>query len=181
MNDHPPSPQTRRRDTDVGSPSASIHVEDEQHASAVAFRVDAARWTSLTAAVLDSCLPGTRVEVSILFVGETRMAELNRQHLGGDGPTDVLAFPIDDEPDPLMTTDVPRLLGDVVVCPAVAARNAPEHAGDYDDEIALLLVHGLLHLQGMDHGDEPERARMQDRERDLLLTHHGAPARNPWS
>ena len=58
---------------------------------------------------------------------------------------------------------MPRLLGDVVICPRVAARNAPEHAGDYDDEIALLLVHGVLHLFGMDHADDDERLTMQTR------------------
>ncbi len=67
----------------------------------------------------------------------------------------MLSFPIDG--DELtghdLVDDVPRLLGDVVICPAVAAANAPEHAGSYDDEIALLLVHGVLHLLGMDHAE----------------------------
>ena len=52
---------------------------------------------------------------------------------------------------------MPLLLGDVVICPEVAFRNAPAHAGSYDDEIALLVVHGILHLLGMDH--ERRRAR----------------------
>ena len=68
-------------------------------------------------------------------------------------------------PDP---DDLPLLLGDVVICPAVAARNAPEHAGSFDDEIALLVVHGILHLLGLDHADDDERDAMQDRERELL-------------
>ena len=105
----------------------------------------------------------------MLFVDEEAMAELNKRFLGKDGPTDVLAFPIDDDdvveggrsPDsrgPGPSAD-PRsticpLLGDVVICPAVAARNAPDHAGTYDDEMALLVVHGILHLLGMDHVDD---------------------------
>ena len=62
----------------------------------------------------------------------------------------------------------------MVVCPAVAARQAPEHAGSYDDEIALLVVHGVLHVLGMDHADPEEAAAMQARERELLdRYHHG--------
>jgi probable rRNA maturation factor len=58
------------------------------------------------------------------------------------------------------------------VCPAVAARQAPEHAGSYDDEIALLVVHGVLHVLGMDHADPEETATMQARERELLDRYH---------
>ena len=63
---------------------------------------------------------------------------------------------------------MPALLGDVVICPAVAIRNAPEHAGSYEDELALLVVHGILHLLGMDHIDEAEAEVMERRERELL-------------
>ncbi|MGZ4728137.1 MAG: rRNA maturation RNase YbeY, partial [Acidimicrobiales bacterium] len=120
----------------------------------------------------------------------------NRDFMGEVGPTDVLSFPIDGElapggrwpddggpgpdrglPDP---DDLPLLLGDVVICPEIAARNAPEHAGSFDDEIALLVVHGILHLLGLDHHDEAERLAMQARERELLLQFHGTPARDPW-
>ena len=57
-------------------------------------------------------------------------------------------------------TDAPTLLGDVVICPEVAYRNAPEHAGTYEDELALLLVHGILHLLGYDHADAAEEREM---------------------
>ncbi|MHB8505067.1 MAG: rRNA maturation RNase YbeY, partial [Acidimicrobiales bacterium] len=111
--------------------------------------------------------------------------------LGKDGPTDVLAFPIDEEPaesgrspdsggsGPGFTgelEEVPTLLGDVVICPAVAHRNAPEHAGTYEDELALLVVHGVLHLLGMDHLDDDEAEEMERRERELLARHHGPMA-----
>jgi len=69
----------------------------------------------------------------------------------------------------------------VVVCPAVAARNAPDHAGTYADELALLVVHGILHLLGMDHAEEAGRAVMQERERTLLAAHHGPLAGDPWA
>ena len=113
-----------------------------------------------------------------------------------DGSTDVLAFAIDEEPVesgrspdsggtgpgwvPPEPSDVPTLLGDVVICPSVAWRNAPDHAGTYEDELALLVVHGILHLLGMDHIDEEEATAMEQRERELLDRYHrrgasGAP------
>jgi probable rRNA maturation factor len=73
------------------------------------------------------------------------------------------------EPDP---ADLPLLLGDVVVCPAVAARQAPEHAGNLDDELALLVVHGVLHVLGWDHAEVEETERMRARERQLLEASH---------
>jgi probable rRNA maturation factor len=114
------------------------------------------------------------------------MAELHARFMGAEGPTDVLAFPIDDDevgvgrspdasttgPDRDPVSDVPLLLGDVVICPAVAARNAPTHAGTYDDEIALLVVHGILHVLGMDHATPEETDVMQARERELLDRFH---------
>jgi probable rRNA maturation factor len=64
------------------------------------------------------------------------------------------------------------VLGDVVICPAVASRNAPEHAGTYEDELALLVVHGVLHLLGMDHADDDEAEIMERREQELLGRFH---------
>jgi probable rRNA maturation factor len=63
----------------------------------------------------------------------------------------------------------------------VAERNAPTHAGTVDDELALLVVHGILHLLGMDHAEEAERVEMQGRERELLDAHYGPLASDPWS
>jgi probable rRNA maturation factor len=150
--------------------------------------VDTLRWVKLAEAVLaDEGVRGD-AELSILFVDEASIADLNQRFLGRDGPTDVLAFPIDEEPAESgrspdsggtgpgftgETDEVPTLLGDVVVCPAVAARNAPVHAGTYEDELALLVVHGVLHLLGMDHLDDEEAEEMEARERELLGRHHG--------
>jgi probable rRNA maturation factor len=66
------------------------------------------------------------------------------------------------------------LLGDVVVCPSVAARNATDHGVSLEDEVALLVVHGLLHLLGMDHGEDDEAETMERRERELLARFHRA-------
>lgn len=156
-------------------PSPTVFGSDEQSAEFV----DLDRWVELATSVLDASGVSAG-ELSLLFVDETTMTGLNREHMGSNGPTDVLAFPIDDEitagPDRAGSSldGVPSLLGDVVICPSVAARQAPEHAGTYDDEIALLVVHGVLHILGMDHAEDAERAEMQARERELLdRFHHG--------
>ena len=161
-----------------------VFAADEQSAHPV----DALRLVHLAKAVLAAQGVKADSELSMLFVDEDSMAELNKRFLGKEGPTDVLAFPIDDEdvveggrsPDSLgpgpgvdpESSDPPNLLGDVVVCPAVAARNAPEHAGNYDDEMALLVVHGILHILGMDHVDAEEAEAMERRERELLELFH---------
>jgi probable rRNA maturation factor len=64
--------------------------------------------------------------------------------------------------------DPPVVLGDVVVCPSVAERQAAEHTWAIDDELGLLVVHGVLHLLNYDHAEEQEAARMRSRERELL-------------
>ena len=163
--------------------TVEVFAADEQSAHPV----DAMRLVRLAKAVLAAQGVKADSELSMLFVDEEAMAELNKRFLGKEGPTDVLAFPIDDDdvveggrsPDSLgpgngvdPDADPPNLLGDVVVCPAVAARNAPEHAGTYDDEMDLLVVHGILHVLGMDHVDMEEAEAMEQRERELLDLFH---------
>jgi probable rRNA maturation factor len=102
------------------------------------------------------CLVGERVadaELSISFVTADEMADLHLRYLGEEGPTDVLSFPLDDRsPETGL-----RILGDVVIAPAVAARNNPEAP---NVELRLLTVHGILHLLGHDHMSDGERAEM---------------------
>jgi probable rRNA maturation factor len=157
----------------------AVFASDEQST----LEVDLPRWLRLARLVLAEERAPADAEVSLIFVDEDAIADLNGRFLGGDGPTDVLAFPIDDDhlpsgrhPDtggrgPGSATepsDPPIVLGDVVVCPTVAARQAPEHAGSVDDELALLVVHGVLHLLNYDHAEEHEAESMQRRERELL-------------
>ena len=87
------------------------------------------------------------VELSLSFVSEDEIADLHVRYMDEAGPTDVLSFPLDED----------GLLGDVVVCPVVAARNNP---ADPSGELRLLVAHGVLHLLGHDHEDEAERAQM---------------------
>lgn len=115
------------------------------------------------------------MEVSLLLVDEATIAGLNRQHLGHEGPTDVLAFPID-EPGESPPAG-PAILGDVVVCPAVAHRQAEERGGAPHAELQLLTVHGLLHLLGMDHAEPDEEREMFALTEDLLAAHRSRGGR----
>ena len=100
-------------------------------------------------------------EVAVLLVDETEMTRLNRLHRGRDEVTDVLSFPIDADDD--LPAGLPRMLGDVVVCPAQAARQAAEAGVERGEELATLVVHGTLHLLGHDHEtDDGEMLRRQD-------------------
>ncbi len=144
--------------------------------------VDGERWAALLAVTLADEGVAAGAEAGLTFVDEAAMAELNQAHMGVSGPTDVLAFPIDGrEASGADGAGPPGIVGDVVVCLSVAAANAADHAGTPDDELALLVVHGGLHLVGHDHAEADERRRMQARERDLLGAHHGPLAGEPWT
>ena len=111
-------------------------------------------------------------EVAITLVDREEMTSLNGRYMKRDGPTDVLALPIEDlQPGEVPKTipDGPPLnLGDVIICPTVVASNAASAGVDFDDELALMVVHGLLHLLGYDHQEDEEAERMEARERVLL-------------
>ena len=182
MNDSRPRLHVPRRAGGDGVPE--VFCSDEQSGSTI----DLARWRQLAvSALLHEGVHGA-CELSVFFVDEATMADLNAEHMGKVGPTDVLAFPLDavdgvepqgpgalsrgparPQPD---VDDVPTLLGDVIICPIVAERQASTHAGTTDDELALLLVHGILHVLGFDHHDEPTTTEMRARELAILSTHH---------
>lgn len=178
----PRLPGHRRRVGGEGEPE--VFCADEQ----ADVPLELARWQRLA---LDAVrAEGVRglAEMALIFVDEAEIAELNETYMHVSGPTDVLAFPID-APDaeivlhgeppsrgpdrvPPDSAEMPLLLGDVVICPAIAARQAPEHAGTIDDELALLVVHGVLHVLGHDHADDDQSAAMRSRELALLEAHH---------
>ena len=183
--DLPPLPMMSRKRRPPSEGEVEVFGVNEQTDQPI----ELARWVDLASNVLADAGVRGEAELSIVFANEEVMGELNKRFMDVDGPTDVLAFPIDDPIDsgrwpdsgstgpdlePPEIDELPMLLGDVVICPAVAARQAPDHAGSYDDEIALLVVHGVLHVLGMDHADPEETAVMQARERELLdRYHHG--------
>jgi probable rRNA maturation factor len=129
-----------------------VEVEIENHSG---WRVD----EPAAAAAVRSALAAEGIEsgeVGVAFVDERRIAELNAEHRGKPSATDVLSFPIDGRA--LIPEGVPRQLGDLVVCPAVASAEGTP--------IATLLVHGTLHLVGYDH--ETDDGAMLARQNDLL-------------
>jgi probable rRNA maturation factor len=103
-------------------------------------------------------------ELSILLVDADYMAELNHRWMDGEGPTDVLAFPMDegsvDHGPGEAGGGEPALLGDIVLCPEVAAKQAAEAGHATGEELALLTVHGTLHLLGYDHAEPDEEREM---------------------
>ena len=105
-------------------------------------------------------------ELSIAIVGADEMAHLNEKYRGVEGPTDVLSFGCDD-PCPA-DSDEPITLGDVIIAPEVAERQAAELGTTVESELNLLLVHGLLHLLGYEHDDDEKAAAMQAREAAIL-------------
>lgn len=134
--------------------------------------VDLDRWSTLARRSLEAQGAGAG-ELNLLFVNRSEMTQLNAEHMGEDRCTDVLSFPLD--ADDASFPDLgdenllgERLLGDIVICPEYAAEQAPEHTGNYTDELALLVVHGVLHILGMDHAEPEETVEMQAAERDLL-------------
>ena len=110
--------------------------------------------------------------MAVLLVGPDQMAEYNQRFMDRSGPTDVLAFPVEDlEPGfvPRLTPGEPPLsLGDVFLCPSEIRSKATDEGFDPDDFLFLLVAHGILHLMGYDHGDEAEAERMERREDELL-------------
>jgi probable rRNA maturation factor len=175
-------PTPRRPGPPAGRPT--VFAADEQHD----IDVDLNGLVALAQAVLKAEGVKGDCELALTFVDEESMSQLNAEFMGEDGPTDVLAFPIDDEivesgrsPDSGSTGpdrpevepgEVPLLLGDVMVCPSVAAQNAAERNRSTDDEIALLVVHGILHVLGMDHADAEQEATMFAKQDDLLARFH---------
>lgn len=145
--------------------------------------VDVLRWLRLAQLVLHEERVPPEAEVSIVFIDRDTIADLNQRFLDGDGPTDVLAFPLGDDlsmagrsPDaggrgpgtPASPDELPLVLGDVLVCPEVARDQARDAGRDLDDELALLVVHGILHLLEYDHHDPDETVVMRRREQELL-------------
>ncbi|MGH3712383.1 MAG: rRNA maturation RNase YbeY [Micromonosporaceae bacterium] len=112
-------------------------------------------------------------ELSVLLVDVAYMTELNHRWMGGKGPTDVLAFPMDEAtvdrgPSPGPDPHEPAMLGDIVLCPEVAAKQAATAGHSPAEELELLTVHGVLHLLGYDHAEPDEEREMFGLQKRLL-------------
>jgi probable rRNA maturation factor len=135
--------------------------------------LDTEWFAGLLRAALDGLGVHPQAEVSLLAVDVPAMTELHQQWMDLPGPTDVMSFPMDEltergswEADP--AAPGPALLGDIVVCPAVAADQAAERGHPVRHELAVLVVHGLLHLLGYDHAEPAEEAAMFARQEQLV-------------
>ncbi len=143
-----------------------IEVNNESDAA-----VDEVEFAELGAFVLRQMSIADGAELAILFVGTRAMEDLHVRWMDEPGPTDVLSFPMDelrpgtpDEPTPA------GLLGDVVICPAVAEEQARVAGHSAEEEMLLLATHGILHLLGYDHAEPDEEREMFELQRRLLLT-----------
>lgn len=137
----------------------SIEIANES-----GIKVDESTLVAVARHALDEMGVNAMAELSMLLITQDHMAELNQRWMDQPGPTDVLAFPMD-ELDPErgpghVPGEAPALLGDVVLCPAVAERQARAAGHSTLDELGLLTVHGILHLLGYDHADPEEEREM---------------------
>ena len=108
----------------------------------------------------------TSAELGVLLVGDQRMRGLNRRYRGKDRTTDVLAFAMREGVAPQASRHISAMLGDVVIAVPTAARQAKQGQRSLDEELRVLLIHGILHLCGYDHErSEKEACRMHRRER----------------
>ncbi|MDX6301795.1 MAG: putative rRNA maturation factor [Nocardioidaceae bacterium] len=131
--------------------------------------LDVAGLSRLSRFVLDRMRVHPLAELCLKLVDESTIAELNEKWMEKTGPTDVLAFPMD-ELRPGLVNEEPEegVLGDLVLCVAVAERQAAEAGHRTQDEVELLTVHGILHLLGYDHAEPDEHKEMFDLQARLL-------------
>ncbi len=144
----------------------SVEVSNES-----GHEVDEAEFAALGRYVLDAMHVHPQADLFVRLVDTATMTDLHVQWMDEPGPTDVLSFPIDElrpgrEGDPAG----PGVLGDVVLCPEVAATQAHAAGHSTAEEMLLLTTHGILHLLGYDHAEPDEEKEMFALQRRLLLT-----------
>jgi probable rRNA maturation factor len=154
----------------------SIDIQNESGAD-----VDERTLERLARHVLDQMGVHPLVELSIRLVDVPAMTALHEHFMNEPGPTDVLAFPMDELHDQRDDDDdgeaPPTLLGDVVLCPTVAEQQAKQAGHGTEDELHLLCTHGVLHLLGYDHGDQAEEREMFGLQSQLLASWAAAQRR----
>jgi probable rRNA maturation factor len=134
----------------------SIDVNNETE-----YEVDEKALVDLSRFVLDALRIHSHAELSVILVDAKAMEQLHLQWMDEPGPTDVLSFPMDElRPTEEGEEPAPGLLGDVVLCPEVAEKQAAKAGRSTEEELHVLTVHGILHLLGYDHGDVEEERKM---------------------
>ncbi len=105
-------------------------------------------------------------ELSVLFTDDTGISRLNRRYLGKKGPTNVLAFPMEGGPSPVVASP---MLGDVVISVDTALKESREFGEELTYTIDRLLIHGVLHLMGYDHEKSEDGAKRMEKEETQLI------------
>lgn len=142
----------------------TIEVNNE-----TATQIDVKALSDLSRFVLDALRIHPDAELAILLVDPEPMEQLHLQWMDEPGPTDVLSFPMDELRPPTEGVEpAPGLLGDVVLCPHVAAAQAEGAGHSTEDELHLLATHGILHLLGYDHAEPEEEKEMFGLQKRLL-------------
>ncbi|MEC2070472.1 rRNA maturation RNase YbeY [Alkalihalophilus marmarensis] len=111
------------------------------------------------------------VELSITFVDEKRIQEINAEYRGKDMPTDVISFALNDEVEDeadMIMEGMPNALGDIIISVAHISRQAEEYGHSFERELGFLVVHGFLHLLGYDHMTEQDEKAMFSRQEEIL-------------
>ncbi len=145
----------------------NVFVSDEQD-----IEVNGAALVAMAERVLVAEELPDDTQMSIILVDEVASEQYNQRFMNRDGPTDVLAFPIEERNPGMVSARPPNSppinLGDIFICPTVVIKQARELGVTLGTELALIVTHGILHLLGWHHDDEAGAAAMADRERELL-------------
>ncbi len=145
----------------------SVFLADEQVEA-----LDLAGLRALASMVLAEEGYPESTELTLLFVTDDEMASYNERFLNRQGPTDVLAFPVEElnrgEVPDVDPAGPPLIVGDVIMAPTYVRRQAADLGVGFDNEMALMVTHGTLHLIGYDHQTDDEAAVMEVREAELL-------------
>ncbi len=148
----------------------SIEISNESE-----IQIDTLRIQNLALHVRDELRLHPMVDVGIIFVDEAPMTELHIKWMDEPGPTDVLSFPMDElRPGSEESLSPEGVLGDIVVCPQVAIRQAAVAGHEPINEILMLVTHGMLHLVGFDHAEAAEEKEMFELQAQMLRNFYEA-------
>lgn len=151
----------------------SIELSNESE-----IELDLDRVQSLAIHVRDELKLHPQVDIGVIFVDEAAMTELHIKWMDEPGPTDVLSFPMDElRPGSDLLPSPEGILGDIVVCPQVAAEQALKAGHSTMEEILLLVTHGMLHLVGFDHAEPEEEKEMFGLQKQFLASFYEAEAK----
>jgi probable rRNA maturation factor len=149
--------------------SITVHFSDDHQFLSHEFEANLLALLQ-TAATMEELADG---EISVTFVNNDEIQELNRTYRDKNQPTDVLSFPMYEADQVEIETydDEPLLLGDIIISIPKAKEQAVEYNHSFERELGFLLVHGFLHLLGYDHGDEVAEQEMFSRQEEILTKH----------